>query len=79
MKTLDRICQILFFTMGAIALFLLYNGSCESKATTVDTRNYSYEQYCDSVWANDPDYYLDVVCTTDEYQQYIETNGEWWN
>lgn len=46
--------------------------------TKVDTRDYAYEAYCDSVYEADPDYYLDVLCETDEYCQYIETNGQWW-
>lgn len=44
---------------------------------TADTRDYDYEQYCDSIWENNPDYYLDVLIESDEYQNYIEQNGEW--
>lgn len=50
-------------------------GSCSAQKST---RDYAYEAYCDSIWANDPDYYLDVLCTTDEFQEYIEANGQWW-
>lgn len=46
--------------------------------TTVANRDYEFEHYCDSVWQNDPDFYLDVVVSTDEYQQYIEEHGQWW-
>lgn len=42
------------------------------------TRDYEYEHYCDSIWANDPDYYKDVIQETDEYQEYIDIHGEWW-
>ena len=45
--------------------------------TKVDTRDYDYEQYCDSIWEADPDYYMDVLVEGDEYQNYIEQNGEW--
>ena len=46
--------------------------------TKVDTRDYVYEAYCDSIYAADPNYYLDVLCETDEYCTYIEINGPWW-
>ena len=45
--------------------------------TKVDTRDYAYEAYCDSIWKNNPDYYLDVIVESDEYQNYIEQNDEW--
>lgn len=51
-----------------------------SKPNNVNsTRDLKYEEFCDSIWANDPDYYLDVLVETDEFQDYIETNGEWWD
>ena len=43
-----------------------------------DTRDYDYEHYCDSIYEVNPDYYLDVLVETDEYQDYIEKHGEWW-
>lgn len=43
------------------------------------TRNIEYEHYCDSIWIADKDYYLDVLTETDEYQEYIRQNGQWWN
>lgn len=43
-----------------------------------EKRDIKYEQYCDSLWENDPIYYVDVLVETDEYQQYIEKFGEWW-
>ena len=46
--------------------------------TKVDTRDYAYEAYCDSIYAADPNYYLDVLCETDKYCTYIEINGPWW-
>lgn len=42
------------------------------------TRDYEYEAYCDSIWDNNPDYYMDVLGETDEYQDYIAEHGEWW-
>ena len=46
--------------------------------TKVAERNYAYEAYCDSIWEANPDYYLDVLVESDEYQNYIELNGQWW-
>ena len=37
-----------------------------------DGRDYNYENYVDSIYNNNPNYYLDVICETDEYQNYIE-------
>lgn len=43
-----------------------------------NTRDYAYEHYCDSVYAANPDYYLDVLVETDKFQSYIHEHGEWW-
>lgn len=51
-------------------------GSCSTKESA--TRDLAYEAYCDSIYEADPDYYLDVLCETDEYCTYIEQNGRWW-
>ena len=60
-----------------VALAILGIAFAGCSPTKVDTRDYDYEQYCDSVWENNPDYYLDVIVESDEYQNYIEQNGEW--
>lgn len=52
---------------------------CQPTKVADDTRNYAYEAYCDSIYNADPDYYLDVLCESDEYCSYIEEHGEWWN
>lgn len=75
MKKFDKICMYIFFALGA---FGLYMSAKNELASTENTRNLEYEAYCDSVFNADPDYYLDVLCTTDEYQDYIEANGKWW-
>lgn len=62
---------ILFIAIATVAVAM---GSCSTK---VSTRNLSYEQYCDSVWEADPDYYMDVLMESDEYCAYIEENGAW--
>ena len=43
------------------------------------TRDINYEHYCDSIWITNPDYYLDVLVETDEFQNYIEEHGQWWD
>lgn len=43
-----------------------------------NTRNYAYEHYCDSIYETNPDYYLDVLVETDEFQSYLDEHGEWW-
>lgn len=65
----------IFFLIGpmvAIASIM-----CEP-TTVAETRDVAYENYCDSVWQANPDYYQDVIVESDEYQTYIEVNGKWW-
>lgn len=69
--------------MKKIILSIIIIGSiivigCQSTKVT-NNRNYAYEAYCDSIWENDPIYYQDVLCETDEYCAYIDKYGEWWN
>lgn len=65
----------IFLSIAAVAAIVAM-GSCSTKEST--TRDYAYEAYCDSIWQADPDYYLDVLVEGDEYQCYIEQNGQWW-
>lgn len=74
--------KIIAITFFAVAFIL---GVCmaknDSKIFTIknnSTRDYNYEHYCDSIYENNPDYYLDVLVETDEYQDYINEHGEWW-
>lgn len=41
-----------------------------------NTRDYAYEHYCDSIYETNPDYYLDVLVETDEFQSYLDEHGE---
>lgn len=66
----------IFLFITAVAAIVAM-GSCSTKEST--TRDYAYEAYCDSIYEVDPDYYLDVLCETDEYCSYVEEHGEWWN
>lgn len=65
------------FPFIAAVAAIVAMGSCSTKEST--TRNYAYEAYCDSIYEADPDYYMDVLCETDEYCSYVEKHGEWWN
>ena len=62
-----------------IALAILGMAYAGCPSTKVAERDHAYESYCDSIWKADPDYYLDVLVESDEYQNYIEQNGEWFN
>lgn len=65
----------LFFIIGPIVAI----ASIMCEPTTVAERDYAYEAYCDSIYENNPDYYLDVLQESDEYISYIEKHGEWWD
>lgn len=81
MKTLEKIFNafqwfcLIAFALGTSFVALSYVIRAEIKE---NHRDYDYGEYCDSVWNNDPEYYNDVLIETDEYQQYIAENGEWW-
>lgn len=64
--------------IGLLGLIVLLCSIISCSCTTDNTRDYTYEAYCDSIWENDPYYYLDCLVETDEYQQYIEQHGHWW-
>ena len=61
-----------------LALAILGIAFAGCQPTKVAERDYVYEEYCDSIWEADPDYYLDVLCETEEYIEYINNNGQWW-
>nr|DAG97123.1 MAG TPA: protein of unknown function (DUF4500) [Crassvirales sp.] len=68
--------------LGRIAyLTMNYMSNINNKAFIVknnNTRDYVYEHYCDSIYEVNPDYYLDVLVETDEFQSYLDEHGEWW-
>lgn len=72
----------LFFVGVLVGLSLACYGSySDSKTFTIknnSTRDYKYEHYCDSIYINNPDYYLNVLVETDKFQNYIDNHGEWW-
>lgn len=75
---------IFLFFVGALvsSLFVYYGGYFDSKSFTIknnSTRDYKFEHYCDSIYEVNPDYYLDVLVETDEFQDYIEKHGQWWD
>lgn len=74
MKTLFiLLCS--FVALGTISCIKV---SAESNIEK-SPRNLQYENYCDSIWNTDKEYYLDILSETDEYQLYIAEHGEWWN
>lgn len=79
MKTLDKVCEWSFYIIGVIAVICTFYIHSKADTGNIDTRDYNYESYCDSVWQANPDYYLDVLVETNEFQEYIELNGEWWD
>lgn len=74
--------SIIAITLFVIASTLgIYMANNDSKKFTIknnSTRDYQYEHYCDSIYEVNPDYYLDVLVETDEFQNYIDEHGEWW-
>ena len=61
-----------------LALAILGIAFAGCQPTKVAERDYAYEEYCDSIWKADPDYYLDVLCETEEYIEYVNIHGQWW-
>lgn len=82
MKTLElffKVGQFVCLTLAGICVFAFVVSLFIRCGANKDyNRDYEYESYCDSIWANDPDYYLDVITESDEYIEYISINGEWW-
>lgn len=63
----------------AIAVSALAIGCNSAKVSESESkRDLTFEKYCDSIWENNPDYYVDVLMEDEEYIDYIETHGEWW-
>lgn len=75
MNTMSMIYLIVFFSLFCFAINIMY--SYNNSYNNIQ-RDYEYEHYCDSIWVNNPDYYLDVLVESDEYQNYIDIHGEWW-
>lgn len=86
MKT-SQIFVYLAFTLAGLLIGLGVGHHLEYSAMTQTiedynsnldtTRDINYEHYCDSIWITNPDYYLDVLVETDEFQNYIDEHGEW--
>lgn len=62
-----------------LAIFIVAMGIAGAHSTKVsNTRDYQYEAYCDSIWESNPDYYMDVIAESDEYCEYLDKHGKWW-
>lgn len=84
-KNIGLIITIIGLTITVIANIALVINQCYNNNTDKtfivknnDTRDYAFEHYCDSIYEVNPDYYLDVLVETDEFQNYIDKHGEWW-
>lgn len=83
-KTSER---ILFLLLSLLMLSILtmaimdtrHKRELDNKIIERYGRNIEYEHYCDSIWITNPDYYRDVLIESDEFQQYIERHGQWWD
>lgn len=64
---LGLICAIPIYALSDSKVFVKNNSS----------RDYKYENYCDSIYLTNPDYF-DVLIETDEFQSYVEEHGEWY-
>ena len=65
--------------LSTVALVAIATVGCEPTKVADNNRDLAYEAYCDSIWEANPDYYHDVLVETDEYCNYIDEHGEWWN
>ena len=73
---------LLFLVIPVAVIASTFNWATEdSKSFTIKNnsiRDYKFEHYCDSIYEVNPNYYLDVIVETDEFQNYIDEHGEWW-
>ena len=76
MKRLNKIFGTLIAFCSITVIVLLLNSNC--RGNDVPPRDYAFEAYCDSIFYNNREYYEDVLVETDEYQEYLETHGQWW-
>lgn len=73
----NTLSRVLLSTAVTLTLILIVGNICKA-CTSEKPRDYAFEQYCDSIWYNDRDYYHDVLVETDRYQEYLEEHGQWW-
>ena len=80
MRLIAILCLSLWLGACAyLAISYMINFSNSTSLVKNDnTRDYAYEQYCDSIYEANPDYYLDVLVETDKFQSYLCEHGKWW-
>lgn len=88
-KTIITILQALAFMLIGGSIYYTAGVNKGSKDATIaiksynrdlDTnRNIEYEHWCDSIRIADPNYYLDTITESYDYNQYIEEHGQWWD
>lgn len=68
--------QILYGIAIILAILIIF--IIGSKQKNNSARDYEYEHYCDSIYEANSDYYLDVLVESEEFQNYLDNHGIWW-
>lgn len=61
-----------------LIIYIIFIKTISNNNNKSSTKNINYENYCDSIFDNNPDYYFDVLIETDSFKNYIDKNGKWW-
>lgn len=65
-----------YIVLPIVLIVLMYIQSNTICAQTHQQDKYDeYKEYCDSIYEHNPDYYLDVLVESDEYQEYINEHN----
>lgn len=71
----DYINYIIIVLLLASASFAgVYTGKQDAEELT---RDYAYEEYIESIFNEDPNYFFDVIAESDEFIDYCERHPEW--
>lgn len=76
-RKLIRFVMAVYAVVVGAAISIPVVSACNSRPAKT-AEDYAYEAYCDSVYENDTDYFLDVISESDKYQEYIEKHGNYW-
>lgn len=79
MKTMIKNNTLINLIAFAVIILCLGIAHKTCVAKNDNARDYAYEHYCDSIYAANPDYYLDVLVETDKFQSYLNEHGKWWD
>lgn len=73
------IIVLLLAIASTIGVYLAHKDSKIFIVKNNNNRDIEYEHYCDSIWIVNPEYYNDVLVESDEFQNYIDEHGQWWD